>query len=433
MVVLKNLSKLLFPASHFLLGNVGIELKNCANNDETPHEYPDDCGNATKQKQHRNMMDKACIKARGYIEYFRKVNGVPGMSCAVLINGEVGVDNHMINFGYPDIYETKEVHNSTLWDIRGIAGAFVSYLYMRYIQNQQELGDDSNSREHYGRISRLLMQNLTDIRSNGDSPFPPNKDSNDLITDYVLMDVKKSAYNYSLQNFHYLSNALEQHAPEIASYKDSLKKLLSETGLGMKLYEELNPDEINDVAKGHHYRNEFCLEAVNQTHKDTAYGACGVLSTSLNLARMGKLFWENYKTSCGGKKLTPTSEALLHGPLKAMFEGCSDVKVRTIKDGRLRLGFLPCLAFNKVEDLQPYGMRDENLRNFFISSNVSGYSSILYIKGVDGDKNYIVVAITCNKEKVQLYGLADRVATMYEEANKIYDKTSPFVEAAAQL
>lgn len=431
MVVLKNLSKLLFPASYFLLSNVGIELKNCSDLQKTfiPHECPDGC---TKQTQHKEMMDKARIKARGYIEYFRKVNGVPGMSCAVLINGENGSKEHMIHFGYPDITETKEVDDNTLWDIRGIAGAFVSYIFMRANEDRKSLG---NTEDKFDGIYDLLMKNLTYNKPNSNAPFPPDGEIEDLFNHYEGLNLTESAYDYSLENFHYLSNVLEMRVFPTKqegkySYKETLKEWLKSTGLGMKLYEEIKAENIIDIAKGYVYEDGF-LKAVNKTFRQLAYGACGVLSTSLNLARTGKLFWENYKNQ--DRTLPNGTEPLKHAPVKKMFTDCSETKIHTIKDGRLRLGFKPCLAFKKVEDLQPYGMRAEGLENYFISSNVSGYSSILYIKGVDGNKNYIVVAITSNKEQVELYGLADRVATMYEQANKIYDKTSPFVEAAAQL
>lgn len=401
------------------------------------------------------IMKEASLKAFEHIKLFAHKWNCPGISCAIAINDE---EPFVQCYGYSDIERLSPMLPETKLRIGGLCGTFTSLLLTKqanYFELLQKTIDQciSINPEKFGHIK--FGQLLAHI-----SGFPPLSNekllslepAHDLISQVVNNELdgleldRCGSYKYSSLNL-LVASAIYENLNQGKDFSEDLSTLFQELDMNSTVLEELGaryPNMGSHYARGKNSKELVRCPDVNFKHR---HAAMGVLSTPTDLAKFGRLAVHMSRID-GGSARHPNHNVTSLQVRETFRNFIGDNISGSEERGRPRLGFRHCAGWKTLLALPFNGVdaEENDLLGYSDGTDV-GSSSILYLKGTyinrplmtaaqeretrekeqqrrgveSRDFPGTVVAITCNLEHVKLHQLADRVATIYEQAYKLYE------------
>lgn len=416
----------------FLANLAGFKFCSFAQDPEPYMRLPD---GQTESDEYKTIMRRATKKAREYLKFFVKRNNVAGISVAIVVEDN---EPFVLNDGYKSIDKLEHWNDDTMMDIGDITHAMTGFLLLSsrdfYNDINMPVPSFCSQLRHRERgltgskemvtLKELLLHKSGLIDSSNNDNFE-GQTLAEAAGNYVTNLPKNPLgyqYNLAKVNYWFATAVYEKKGKQ---FKQDLETAIRNTfPVEMRLQEEGDgPDE--SIASIYNHQDKKLKEATGQQFSEMKFGSGQVLSTSAQVAKLGYYFIQAVtgSGSCAGRDINPVAKMF-----KTQVE--SQDKIVT-PEGRLRLGYFPCVAFNKVPRLNPYGTVDVQGDQYFIhSSHLNEGSTLLLIKGVDPTSGYknvekkISIGILCNTSRVKLYELGDRFSHIFEEALRYWKDTS---------
>lgn len=389
----------------------------------------------TESEEYKTIMRRATKKAREYLKFFVARNNVAGISVAIMIEDN---EPFVLNEGYKSFETLERWEDNTSMDIGDITHAMTGFMLLSQPQfyNDPEISmpefchplrhrrQGVAGSEKVVTLKELLLHQ-SGLRDDGNNVNFEGSTIVDAAKNYVLNYPTHIllGYRYNLAKVNYwLASAMYEKRG--LNFNNDLEEAISKTfEVGMKLQEE----DVSDVlaASIYNHADKKLVQVRDENFSPARFASGQVFSNSSEVAKLGYYF---IKAVTGGNPCAQRDQ----NPVSKMFSTQVDCQNKQIApEGRLRLGYYPVVAFNKVPRLNPYGTVDVQGDQYFIhNSHLNEGSALLLIKGVDPTSGYknvekkISIGILCNTSRIKLYELGDRFSHIFEEALRYWKDTS---------